>query len=99
MPLASRAIESVRSFLSAPRCAVLSTVGIDGALCQIVVHCLLGESRLLINGHRDRRWVANLRRDLRVSLIVHDQQVDYLPCVAIRGSATSWTGARPPSPT
>ena len=80
-------IEPVRAFLSAPRCAVLSTIGQDGAPRQIVIHYLLGDSQLRINGHRDRRWVANLRRDPRVSLIVHDQ-VDYLHYVSIRGTAT-----------
>ena len=80
-------IEPVRAFLGAPRCAALSTVGADGAPRQIVIHYLLGEDYLLINGHRDRRWVANLRRDPRVSLIVHDQ-TDYLHYVSIRGTAT-----------
>jgi PPOX class probable F420-dependent enzyme len=80
-------IEPVRTFLSAPRCAVLSTIGIDGAPRQIVIHYLLGEDHLRINGHRDRRWVANLRRDPRASLIIHDQ-VDYLHYVSIRGTAT-----------
>lgn len=79
-------IEPVRPFLSAPRCAVLSTVGADGAPRQIVIHYLLGEDHLLINGHRDRRWVANLRRDPRVSLIVHDQ-TDYLHYISLRGTA------------
>lgn len=80
-------IEPVRPFLSAPRCAVLSTVGADGAPRQIVIHYLLGEDHLLINGHRDRRWVANLRRDPRLSLIVHDQ-TDYLHYISLRGTAT-----------
>jgi PPOX class probable F420-dependent enzyme len=80
-------IDPVRNFLSAPRCAVLSTIGSDGAPRQIVIHYLLGEGELRINGHRDRRWVANLRRDPRASLIVHDQ-VDYLHYVSIRGTAT-----------
>lgn len=79
-------IEPVRAFLSAPRCAVLSTIGDDGAPRQIVIHYLLGEDHLRLNGHRDRRWIANLRRDPRVSLIVHDQ-VDYLHYVSIRGTA------------
>jgi PPOX class probable F420-dependent enzyme len=80
-------IEPVRTFLSAPRCAVLSTVGPDGAPRQIVIHYVLGEDHLRINGHRDRRWVANLRRDPRVSLVLHDQ-VEYLHYVSIRGKAT-----------
>ncbi len=80
-------IEPVRAFLSGPHCAVLSTIGADGAPRQMVIHYLLGESHLRINGHRDRRWVANLRRDPRASLIIHDQ-VDYLHYVSIRGAAT-----------
>lgn len=80
-------IEPVRAFLSAPRCAVLSTIGTDGAPRQIVIHYLLGDDHLRINGHRDRRWVANLRRDPRASLVIHDQ-VDYLHYVSIRGTAT-----------
>ena len=80
-------IEPVRPFLSAPRCAVLATIGPDGAPRQIVTHYLLDDDQLRINGHRDRRWVANLRRDPRASLIVHDD-ADYLHYVSIRGTAT-----------
>jgi PPOX class probable F420-dependent enzyme len=80
-------IDAVRAFLTAPRCAVLSTLGSDGAPRQIVIHYLLGDDHLRINGHRGRRWVANLRRDPRASLIVHDD-ADYLHYVSIRGTAT-----------
>jgi hypothetical protein len=51
-----RLIEPVRSFLAAPRCAVLSTLGPDGAPRQIVVHYMLGENHIQLNGNRDRRW-------------------------------------------
>jgi PPOX class probable F420-dependent enzyme len=81
-----RLIEPVRGFLSAPRCAVLSTLGPDGAPRQIVIHYMLGEDHVRLNGHRDRRWVANVRRDPRVALIVHDEH-DYLHYVSIRGRA------------
>jgi PPOX class probable F420-dependent enzyme len=87
MTVGSVLIEPVRAFLSAPRCAVLSTLAADGAPRQIVIHYVLGEDHVRINGHRDRRWVANLRRDPRASLVVHDQ-VDYLHYVSIRGTAT-----------
>lgn len=80
-------IEPVRTFLSAPRCAVLSTIGPDGAPRQIVIHYLLDQDHLRINGHRDRRWVANVRRDPRVSLVVQDEN-DYLHYVSIRGTAS-----------
>src|ERR1700759_768920 len=81
-----RLIDPVRQFLSAPRCAVLSTLGPDGAPRQIVLHYMLGEDHLRLNGHRDRRWVANVRRDPRVALVIHDQR-DYLHYVSIRGRA------------
>lgn len=83
---ASRLIDSVRGFLSAPRCAVLSTLGPDGAPRQVVIHYMLGNDHIRLNGQRDRRWVANLRRDPRVALIVHDE-LDYLHYVSIRGRA------------
>ena len=79
-------LEPVRPFLSAPRCAVLSTLGLDGAPRQIVIHYMLEEDHVRLNGHRDRRWVANVRRDPRVALIVHDDR-DYLHYVSIRGRA------------
>jgi len=82
----ARLIEPVRQFLSAPRCAVLSTLGSDGAPRQIVIHYMLGDDHVRLNGHRDRRWVANLRRDPRVALVVHDER-DYLHYVSIRGRA------------
>lgn len=83
---ATHLIDPVRSFLSAPRCAVLSTLGPDGAPRQIVIHYMLGEDHVRLNGHRDRRWVANVRRDPRVALVVHDER-DYLHYVSIRGRA------------
>lgn len=82
----SRLIEPVRGFLSAPRCAVLSTLGPDGAPRQIVIHYMLGEDHIRLNGHRDRRWVANVRRDPRVALIVHDERDDQ-HYVSVRGQA------------
>jgi PPOX class probable F420-dependent enzyme len=86
MSVGRRLIEPVRRFLSAPRCAVLSTLGPDGAPRQIVIHYTLGEDHIRLNGHRDRRWVANVRRDPRVALIIHDER-DYLHYVSIRGRA------------
>ena len=77
-------LEPVRRFLSAPRCAVFSTLGSDGAPRQVVIHYTLGGDHIRLNGHRDRRWVANVRRDPRVALIVHDDR-DYLHYVSIRG--------------
>ena len=47
---------------------------------------MLGDDHLRVNGHRDRRWVANIRRDPRVALVVHYDR-DYLHYVSIRGRA------------
>ena len=82
----SSLIDPVRDFLAAPRCAVLSTIGPDGAPRQIVTHYTLSEDHITLNGHRDRRWVANVSRDSRVALIIHDD-LDYLHYVSIRGRA------------
>lgn len=65
---------------------MLSTLGADGAPRQIVIHYMLDADHVRINGHRHRRWVANVRRDPRVSLIVHDE-TNYLHYVSIRGTA------------
>jgi PPOX class probable F420-dependent enzyme len=81
-----RLIEPVRSFLATPRCAVLSTLAADGASRLVVVHYTLADDHVRLNGHRDRHWVANVRRDPRVALLVHDER-DYLHYVSIRGQA------------
>lgn len=81
-----RLIDPVREFLSAPRCAVLATLGADGAPRQVVVHYMLCEDGVQLNGRSDRGWVSNAHRDPRVTLIVHDQ-TDYLHYVSIRGIA------------
>lgn len=80
-------IDPVRAFLAAPRCGVLSTLGPDGAPRQIVTHYVLAEDHVRLNGHRDRRWIASVRRDPRVALIVHDAD-DYLHYVSLRGRVT-----------
>ncbi len=86
MNAGTRLLEPVRGFLLAPRCAVLSTLGPDGAPRPVVVQYTLAEDHIRLNGHRDRRWVANVRRDPRIALIVHDDR-DYLHYVSIRGRA------------
>jgi pyridoxine/pyridoxamine 5'-phosphate oxidase len=60
--------DSVREFLAAPRCAVLSTLDAHGAPHQTVLHYFLGEDGLVVNGRPDRLWAKNLRRDPRVSV-------------------------------
>jgi PPOX class probable F420-dependent enzyme len=79
-------LDSVREYLAAPRCAVLSTLDAQGAPHQTVVHYFLEAAALVVNGRPDRLWVRHLRRDPRVSLVVHDD-ADYLHWVGIKGTA------------
>jgi PPOX class probable F420-dependent enzyme len=79
-------LEPVRDFLAAPRCAVLSTLDAKGAPHQTVVHYFLRDASLEVNARPDRLWAINLRRDPRVSVVVHDSD-DYLHWVGIKGTA------------
>jgi PPOX class probable F420-dependent enzyme len=78
--------DDVRQFLSAPRCAVLSSLDARGAPHQTVVHYFVEEGALVVNGRPDRLWVKNVRRDPRVSVVVHDAD-DSLHWVGIKGPA------------
>ena len=86
MPDGGSLLEPVREYLSAPRYAVLSTLGADGAPRQVVVHYWLERGAVMLNGRSDRRWAQNLRRDPRASIVVHDGD-DALHWVGLRGTA------------
>jgi PPOX class probable F420-dependent enzyme len=86
MPSAGERLDPVRGYLSEPRCAVLSTLGPDGAPHQAVVHYMLEQDGLLLNGRADRRWVQNVLRDGRTSIVVHDADRP-LHWVGIKGTA------------
>jgi PPOX class probable F420-dependent enzyme len=79
-------LDSVRGYLAQPRCAVLATIEQDGTPHQVVVHYLLEGHGLVINGRADRRWVSNLRRDARVSMVIYhvDQPLHW---VGVKGKA------------
>jgi PPOX class probable F420-dependent enzyme len=83
-------LAAVHEYLTAPRCAVLSTLGADGAPHQAVVHYLLDGDGLVVNGRPDRVWATNLRRDPRVSIVIHDAERP-LHWVGIKGSADAVT--------
>lgn len=76
----------VLDYLQSPRCAVLSTLGNDGAPHQTVVHYRVHDGGLLVNGRTDRRWARNLRRDPRASVVIHDA-AESLHWVGVRGEA------------
>jgi PPOX class probable F420-dependent enzyme len=86
MPEPCELLEPVREYLAKPRCAVLSTIGPDGAPHQAVVHYLLERATFIVNGRADRHRVSNLRRDQRVSVVVHDADQP-LHWVGVKGSA------------
>jgi PPOX class probable F420-dependent enzyme len=80
-------LDPVRAYLEAPRCAILATLGPDGAPHAAVVHYLVEQDELLVNGRPDRRWLRNLRRDGRFALVVHDH-AQPLRWVGVKGDAT-----------
>ena len=61
-----------RSFLLAPRFAVVATVDPDGGPHQAVVWYRFDGDELVVNSADGRRWPANLRRDPRIELTVPD---------------------------
>ena len=65
---------------------MLSTLTAKGAPHQAVVHYFPHADGVVVNGRSDRRWVRNLRRDPRVSVVVHDAD-DSLHWVGIKGDA------------
>jgi PPOX class probable F420-dependent enzyme len=75
----------VRAYLEAPRCVVISTVGSGGSPHQAVVHYLVEDAAILVNGRPERLWARNLRRDPRISLVVHDAERP-LHWVGIKGA-------------
>jgi PPOX class probable F420-dependent enzyme len=79
-------LDPVRAYLEAPRCAVVSTLARDGSPRQVVLHYWLARDALMLNGRADRLWIANVRRDGRVAIAVHDAD-DPLHWVGIRGVA------------
>jgi PPOX class probable F420-dependent enzyme len=71
----------VARFLDAPRYAVVATHEPDGAIWQAVVWYEVTDGGILMNARDGRRWLANLRRDPRLSFVVEDGE-DY---VILRG--------------
>ena len=79
-------LDDVRDYLAEPRHAVLATLAADGSPHQAVVHYLPTADGLVVNGRPGRRWATNLRRDPRVSVVVHDHDRP-LHWVGIKGAA------------
>lgn len=73
----------IGAFLDAPRYGVIATHDVDGAIWQAVVWYLVTDDGILLNARDARRWLTNLRRDPRLSLVVADGE-EY---VILRGTA------------
>ena len=71
----------MRSFLEAPRYAVLATINPNGSPHTAVVWYLIDDDGIVVNSAEGRRWPSNLRRDPRVSFAVEDG----LDWVSLRG--------------
>jgi PPOX class probable F420-dependent enzyme len=81
----SQRLALLRPYLVETRCAVLTTLDPHGSPHPAVVHYQLEDDAIVINGRVDRRWVRNLRRDPRVSVVIHDAD-DLLHWVGIKGA-------------
>ncbi len=73
----------IAAFLEAPRYGVVATHDPDGAIWQAVVWYAVTDDGILMNARDGRRWLTNLRRDPRLSLVIADGE-DY---VIVRGEA------------
>jgi PPOX class probable F420-dependent enzyme len=82
----SQRLAHLRPYLVEPRCAVLTTLARDGSPHPAVVHYQPEDDSIVINGRVNRRWVRNLRRDPRVSVVIHETD-DPLHWVGIKGAA------------
>ena len=63
---------AVRSFLAAPRHAVIATLNRDGAPHQSIIWYLLRGYDIVINSRVGRRWPSNIGRDPRINFAVED---------------------------
>lgn len=74
----------VKELLDQPNFAHLSTLREDGTIHGVVVWLDLRDGKVALNSSEGRAWPANVRRDPRVTITVHDQQNPY-EYVEIRG--------------
>jgi PPOX class probable F420-dependent enzyme len=77
----------VRSFLAATRFATIGTTNADGSPQQAVIWYRLDGEEIVLNSAVGRRWPANLLRDPRVSIAIHDHADGYR-WVGLTGVAT-----------
>jgi PPOX class probable F420-dependent enzyme len=69
--------ERIRDFLAATRFVTIATIDPDGGPRQAVIWYRLDGDEIVLNSRVGRRWPANLVRDQRVAVAVHDQADGY----------------------
>lgn len=77
----------VREMLAAPHPCCLTSLDPDGHPYGVVVWCALDADQLTVNAG-EGHWLANLRRDPRVSLVIVDAQ-NILRYVAVEGTVVA----------
>jgi PPOX class probable F420-dependent enzyme len=80
--------DEIRSFLAAPRYAVVATLDADGGPHQATAwYGLTDDDAILLNSRATRHWPRNLERDGRVSIAVVDEARPQ-HWVGVKGTAT-----------
>jgi PPOX class probable F420-dependent enzyme len=78
-----------RELLEQPNCGSLATISAGGAPHLTVVWVDVDGDEVLVNGADGRVWVANIRRDPRVAIVVADPANPY-EYVEVRGRLREW---------
>ena len=73
-----------KEILEAPNFSHLSTIREDGTIHGVVVWQHLEDGKIALNSSEGRAWPANVRRDPRVTITVHDEKNPY-EYVEVRG--------------
>ena len=73
-----------KELLEAPNFTHLATIREDGTPHGVVVWQHVEDGKIALNSSEGRAWPANVRRDPRVTITVHDEQNPY-EYVEIRG--------------
>lgn len=79
--------EPVRAFLDATRFVTIATIDLDGRPRQALIWYRFDDDELVLNSKVGRRWPANLERDARIALAVHDDADGYR-WVGLTGTVT-----------
>ncbi|HEX8206666.1 MAG TPA: PPOX class F420-dependent oxidoreductase [Solirubrobacteraceae bacterium] len=73
-----------RELLEQPNYAHLSTIREDGTIHGVVVWQHVEDGKVALNSSEGRAWPANVRRDPRVTITVHNEENPY-EYVEVRG--------------